>query len=176
MVEQIHDEVEHALKQGKLSFTKEEKERPGYLIFLGTDAKDREYCLHCSVSDANLKFGKEEGQHLAQIEYLLRFPFAVKEHALFDCIRVINLLNTLAPIPGFEYQEVEQELCFRYVFIGPLTEETHFAILAMIGMISLYKDCYTDPLEKLANGVLTMEDVLSEFVDLSENLLQEGQK
>ena len=110
--------------------------------------------LYVRESEENLLFPLSNiaGSTESVVHIHTILPFIVKDNALLDTARAINFINKGLEAPGFILDEINHLIYYRYMFLksgGMINENTFLSIL---GMITLYLDCYSKMIERVANG------------------------
>lgn len=143
-------------------------------IHLGEDEHLRD--LVCQIQivkqtlDTERKVPVDQNKPYYLIQFILQLPFKAASKHLRDLLRLIQILNRGATLPGFELSEKDELLYYRYAFLhsGQVIDE---AILnALIGTILLQVNAFGRILEEVAEGLKTTEEALALLKKYEETL------
>ncbi|NGX42192.1 MAG: hypothetical protein K940chlam7_00469 [Chlamydiae bacterium] len=141
------------------------------LVYLGLDIQKRERVIEVIAESPDItKELQSEGplSGAAVIQFRSDFPFLAKDDTLFEVRSLTSFLNQLLEIPGFEVDELENRIYYRYVFMGVDSEENLKLTVSVIGTILLLLDVYGAMIEPLAEGKVSFDEMLEEFLEKSE--------
>lgn len=146
-------------------------------VFVGEDHKNRGYWLNIRLAPQMISDGIaeiEEGYLKASyfsLTYSLEFPFPVKTYAVANAARLVAFLNHSIHLPGFELNEVEEKVSFRYVTMVRKEGVSKQNVMAILGSIFLFKDMYSETLEKVCSGSMSMNEVLEEIAAVFDEVV-----
>lgn len=95
------------------------------------------------------------------IEFLFIYPFQVDDHALYETGRYLFLINKTLEDQGFGISEADRAVYYRnrrYISEGLFDV---YLFLDFVGANLLMIDSFKEAIEKIANGSMTLTDVLS---------------
>ena len=127
---------------------------------LNPDHLHRERSVQLNIQEQDLV----EDRHYT-FHFTYRFPFETNLNATSEIARYTAFLNTHQEFPGFTYDEINQTLTFRILQYALHSPQT---ILSILGMFLLTLDLFTPQLEKIAKGLVTMNETLEEMVATNE--------
>lgn len=167
----IHSMKEFLEKQEmKCVLAPRSKEIPFDQLFLpmGVDEKGRDLLLQIKVIEEDLSDSyklynvNKPASKYHLIQFFLGLPFAAKSECVGEVARLILLLNKSFGLPGFEFSEVDRIIYFRSVLMttGVLDE---LVLIAAIGNLMTYVDTFAETLESVAEGKMTLADVVTLF-------------
>ncbi len=144
------------------------------IVYLGPDYKNRERLLSVQIQQQelgqSLPGAQAEQLPYFYIQFKTQFPFPVKEVSLAQIASLMVFLNRLTQLPGFEMNEVENSVSFRYIHLTTEVEPNPKLCLSIIGNIMLLIDLYGETIEKVAIGQMSFNELLQQIVDLSKQL------
>lgn len=148
------------------------------LAFIGTDHKERERILEIILKvqelGQELSDNREDQQEFAKILFQVPFPFPIKEQSIQQIASMLLMLNRYLELPGFEMIEEERKLYYRYVLLTDTDKIDRKICLAIIGIIMVTLDLFTQPIELVASGEMTFNDLLDQVLKLNETLQENG--
>jgi hypothetical protein len=144
------------------------------LLFLGTDSKKREQLLEITAQEQILKSSEQTSpaDHPAKKYFRTQFrhvfPFSVEEMALGQIASLIAFLNQTSDFPGFELNELNNEVSFRYVWLTKGSAVDTTLIVSMIGIIQMVLTLFGQSIERVANGGTTFNELLKEVINMTD--------
>lgn len=146
------------------------------VIYLGIDEKNREQIA--SVTTTQIEFPKEFLSKEKAVPYHLHFrvklPFKIEDLALNQVGSLILFINQFLDLPGFELNELEGIVTYRYVWLTYDTKDAEKEqdplLLSIIGAILLNLKLFSEMIESLAEGKLTFNDLLEQIVEMGKNV------
>lgn len=145
------------------------------LVFLGTDSKERERIVEIIANQIEIppEFSHPEAKSPpCNIIFRASLPFKINDLALNQVASLILFINQFLELPGFELNELEGKISYRYVWITHhlqmLDKEDSFLVMTIIGAMMLSLSLYGDMIESLSEGKLTFNDLLSQIVKMAE--------
>lgn len=137
------------------------------IVSLGVDQNKRE--LKVEVTEHVLpvlpKFAPTADQPLpSRIQFRLILPFKVKNSSLNDISSLLHFLNQSIDLPGFELDELEGRVIYRYVWLTSPSHLDKISIITLLNALTLNLMLFLDTIESIAKGSSTFNDLLSEIV------------
>lgn len=139
------------------------------LAFLGVDYKKREKILEVTLQQQEFAEGDSHAPGYVRLQFQSTLPFDVNELFTSQVASLLLFLNHLLELPGFEMSEVDSKVRYRYVLLTDSQGVDAKVCFAIIGIIILILDLFTETIEKVASGEMT-------FNELLENILETAQK
>jgi hypothetical protein len=172
----VLNKLTQILNQEKLDCTlanPNDKKGP-LLLYLGTDTQERNRIVEISVTRQEMKqtidTSKETIPDFYQITFHFTFPSRFADYTLSDISSLVFLLNRLIELPGFEVNEVENSVYYRYVWLTTEAGMHPKIVLGIVGILMFLFDSFTEALESVGNGKLTLHELLKKMDDLLEKL------
>ena len=129
------------------------------LVFLGLDEKDRERILEVTALKQELMKGQDSTEDaepdIFRIQFQASFSFSVQPSAVQQVSSFICYLNSLIELPGFEMNEINLKLFYRYVWMYWGKKINKKLCLSIVGLIMLFMELFGSSLEKVAAGETT---------------------
>jgi len=121
-------------------------------VFLGIDAKGRERILDVSTSEQQVtpQFLLPDVPIPFCIQFRTQLPFKVKNSALNEVASLLLFLNQRIGLPGFELNELDCEVIYRYVWVIHPSVIDRALILSIVGMLMLNLSLFVEIVESLA--------------------------
>lgn len=174
-----HDTVEKTLTQlntyltenglvCKLALPEGDMKQSYLLIYLGKDGKERDQVLQLNfllmptpeeVGVKSFPFGPE-----AFLQFVCVLPFKVAKKNAGEVLRFFAQLNASIEIPGFGYNEVLEQVHFRYVHYSYHTQIDKGLLFSLIVYVRSVIDLFGGWAEDIAKGELTVEQVAAKAV------------
>lgn len=140
------------------------------LVYIGHDSKGREQALHIHAVEQIMEKSLTKNPHSTYflIQFRYQFPFKIEPSTALEVSSLLLFLNHLMELPGLELSELEEAIFYRYVlFYGEKRIHTDM-FLAIIGVIGLILELFTESIEKVATGELTFNDLLEKVLEISK--------
>lgn len=139
------------------------------LVSLGFDSKTRKkmveiLSVQMDIPAEMASSGYEDSPYRLQFTTVL--PFKIEDMALNQVASLVLFINRFLDLPGFELNELEGKISYRYVW---MTERSHcdrLLVLSIIGGIMLNLTLFSDMIESLADGHETFDDLLSKIIKM----------
>lgn len=151
------------------------------LIFLGSDYQNREKTLELIVQQQELAeqlfekpAKKQKNGIFFRCQFQLTFPFEIQEFALQQTASLLLFLNRHLELPGLEMSEIDNRLFYRYVLLTGEASPNRKLFLAIIGIIMMISELYTETIERIASGKTTFNELLEEVLKIA-NRIKENQ-
>lgn len=139
-----------------------EGENSKLIVFLGLDPHEKEEILE--IRHAQLPV-ISDSPPLHRIEFKILLPFKVKDSSLNQVGNLLLFINQLSDLPGFELDQLEGKVFYRYVGLVPIINQT--LIATIIGAVKLSLTLFRSSIESLAIGKLSFNDLLKEIIQIS---------
>lgn len=139
-------------------------------VFLGFDDQKRERLLEISATQqpTSPEFSVPNGETLPiRILFKVLLPFKVKNTALNQVASLILFLNQMLDLPGFELNELEGRILYRYVWITHPKSIDKILLMSIIGGVMLNLGLFAGTIESLADGRMTFNELLEKIVKMS---------
>lgn len=140
------------------------------IAFLGVDYQKRERILEVTLQQQELAEGLTTPlPGYVRLQFLSMLPFDVDDDSSSQVASLLLFLNHLLELPGFEMSEIDSKVCYRYVLLTDSNGVDAKVCFAIIGIIILILDLFTETIEKVSSGLMS-------FNELLENIQQTAQK
>lgn len=144
------------------------------LVFLGIDEREREKILEVTALQQEffkeLRMNELKEPDIFRIQFQVVFPFNVEPKATNQMASLICYLNRLIEIPGFEMNEIDLQLSYRYILMYGEKKFNQKLLLSIIGLIMLLIELFGSTLEEVAQGKKTFNDLLEQIIALGQQL------
>lgn len=140
------------------------------LVFLGLDVKKRERMLEVMIGQQispELLLSKTSSLPY-RIQFRVQLPFKVHDIALSQVASLILFINQLIDLPGFELNELEGQVFYRYVWINQPASIDHLLIMSIMGSIMLNISLFSETIESLCDGKMTFNDLLAQITQFTD--------
>lgn len=168
MLKQIQDILEQHTMNCSFRSIKDPSPVEQLLVFLGKDFKEREQILEILSEEQPL--GKPHEYY--RIQFYFKFPFQVQDQAFSQVASLLHFINQLLDFPGLNLDELHNEISYRYVWLTKINKIDSKLIMSIIGIILFILELFTQPIERVALGTITFNDLLQELVDLPKTKQQ----
>ncbi len=147
---------------------------PQLLVHLGLDSKERERTLMIITDEPEPETGLNGKEHatiqpISTIQFTVPLPFNFTDDTHHDVLSIVCFINSMVELPGFEIEEMEDSVHFRYVLITQINSITPVLINSVISAITLLLDLFSDLLEKVALGEATFEELVQTLLEIAAN-------
>lgn len=132
--------------------------------FLTLDNKKRERILEIF----GIQLASKEASLPCRLHFQTKLPFKVQDNALGDVAFLLHYVNQLIDLPGFELNELEGAVLYRYVWIIEENFITSSLILSIFGSFMMNLGLFADMIESVAEGKVSFNALLEEIVKVSE--------
>lgn len=137
------------------------------LVVLDLDHKKRERIVEIIANEQKVS-SEFALPPLTSLPYRFQFridlPFKIQNFALSQVSSLLLFLNQLLDLPGFELNELEGRVSYRYVWIAQAASLDKFSIMSIMGTIILNLALFADTIESLADGQKTFNDLLAQII------------
>jgi len=133
-------------------------------VSIGEDEEMRDLTLQVRLFDQILPEGVHRNalSHPRFLDFFIVLPFEVEEKAIPAAARMVSLINKVTLLPGFMLSETDYLLYYRYIYPS-LGEEILSSNIEMILRTIIYQmETFSTPLEDVAEGSKSYEEVVSE--------------
>lgn len=135
------------------------------LIYGGQDYKRRERIIE--VTSQIQQLGQDIQTEYVRVQFQVTLPFKVAELAARDASSLLLFLNKLMELPGWEFNELEDQINYRYVLVSKADgiDETLFS--GLIGLILLICQLFTEVVEQVASGKKSFNELMEEVLKIA---------
>jgi len=139
------------------------------LVFLGLDLKKRERMLEVIAVEQPIppEYILPQSTPLpSRIQFRTELPFQIQDIALNQVASLLLFLNQLVDLPGFELDELNGKVFYRYVWVihPHLIDAT--LMMSIMGAVMLNLSLFSETIESLADGKVSFNDLLSQITQL----------
>lgn len=141
------------------------------VVLLGLDPKERERTLEIVAGQQQVspEFILPQSSNLPyRLQFRVQLPFKVQDIALNQVASLLLFLNQFIDLPGFELNELEGQVLYRYVWIIPPSAIDATLLMSIIGSILLNLGMFSDTIESLADGKMSFNDLLAQVIKMAE--------
>lgn len=111
-----------------------------------------------------MKKQREDSYHLIQFQITL--PVQVSSDTFNQVSTALHFFNRLLHCPGFELDELNDEIMYRYNWFIKEKGIDAFLLMQVINNIRLSYDMFSPYIIEISNGVYTLEDLLEKVTSL----------
>lgn len=144
------------------------------LVFLGLDEKDREKILEITALKQELIPGAglsgEKEPAFFRVQFQVGFPFSMLPESSTQVSSLVCYLNRLIELPGFEMNEIDLQLFYRYVLLYGEEKFNKKLFASIVGMIMLTTELFGSTLEKLSSGEMTFNAILEQIIEIGRQI------
>lgn len=141
------------------------------LVFLGLDTKKREQLMEIMATQQPLLAKSSLTNQISPSPYRVQFrinlPFKVQDIALTQIASLLLFLNQFIDFPGFEFDELNGQVSYRYIWIIHSDAMDESLILSIMGSLILNLNLFSETIETLAEGKMSFNELLSQIVSLT---------
>jgi hypothetical protein len=83
----------------------------------------------------------------------------------------LHFFNRLSQCPGFELDELSDQVLYRYVWFVKENGFDSFLLMQILGTIQLYLEMFSPHIQEIAKGAYTLPDVLEQVLQLAKKQL-----
>jgi hypothetical protein len=141
------------------------------LVFMGLDVKGRERMVEIVAGQQQVspEFILPKAATLPyRLQFRVQLPFEVQDIALNQVASLILFLNQFIDLPGFELNELEGKVLYRYVWIIQPSSIDETLIMSIMGSIILNIGMFSETIESLTDGKMSFNDLLSQIIKISD--------
>ncbi len=141
------------------------------LVFIGIDDKERERILEIVESQPQVspEYVLPEGANIPyRLHFRIQLPFEIQDIALNQVASLLLFLNQYIDLPGFELNEIEGKVLYRYVWIMQSATLDILPLMVILGAIMLNLGLFANTIETLADGQMTFNDLLAQIIQTIE--------
>lgn len=144
------------------------------LVFIGMDEKNREKILEVTAlkqelfQDLEGKKHKKSGPAFYRIQFQMPFLFSVKPTVGAQVSSLVCYLNRLIELPGFDLDEINLKLSYRYVLLYGEEGFNKKLFTSIVGLVMLQTELFASSLEKVATGEITFNQLLEQIIEISK--------
>lgn len=107
--------------------------------------------------------------------YLIQFQSVLPTQvppATFSAVsNSLHFFNRLSHCPGFELDELSDQVLYRYVWFVKESGFDSFLLMQILGTIHLYLEMFSPHIQEIAKGTYTLPDVLEQVIQLAKKQL-----
>lgn len=140
-------------------------------VILGSDYKERELVMEITTTQQLIPpehIQANTSQHPLRVQFWVELPFEVQDVALNQMSNLLHFLNRMIELPGFELDELNGKVIYRYVWIAHPKMIDESLIMGITGAILLTLNLLTGTIESLADGTVSFNDLLAQIVQLTK--------
>lgn len=153
----------------------EEQPEEQLLVYVGTDYKQREQILQ--ITSQKQILGEERSgtpmNEYFRIQFKFLYPFSTDTLVLSQVASLLHFLNKQADFPGFELDELDNQVLFRYVWLVKDSGFDRLVAMSLTGIITLLVTMFGEAIERVATGKSTFDDLLREVTDTAKQFLKD---
>ena len=143
------------------------------LVVLGSPEKGKEDILeitaHPQAFEGDLSTEGQGGSyHLIQFQFVL--PLEINPSTFNQVSSALHFFNRLLHCPGFELDELSDQIVYRYVWFIKKEGIDPFLLMQVIGNLDLCYHMFTPYIKEIAEGKYTLEDILKQVVALTKKV------
>jgi hypothetical protein len=161
--------IEKIVKDFKLDATlisaTEKQPFDNLIIFIGTDKINRPFVLN--ITAENQILDPKQDSSIFKVSFRIKLPFKIADFSFSQTSNLIALINHSLELPGFEIDEIENEIFYRYVLLTSDKVLNDEIILGIIGMIKLTLDLHVYSIEIVSSGKMSYDDLLKDALKKS---------
>lgn len=141
-------------------------------VFLGLDVKKRERILEIMAlqQQALPEFSSPKKDTLPyRLHFRVPLPFKIKDLNMNQVASLLLFLNQFIDLPGFELDELNGQVIYRYVWIIKPDVIDAPLIMSIMGSVLLNLSLFSETIESLASGEMTFTELLAQIIQLIEH-------
>lgn len=169
----VVEKIKAILDEQKMEYSSLSKDSPfrnSLLVFLEIDQKKRERILEISVDTEPLQphsMMPQEGDLPYSIRFVVKLPFKIEGIALNQVASLLHFINQSIALPGFELNELEGVVAYRYVWIIDDSSLHKMTIMTIISSIMINLAFFSETIESLSDGKLSFNDLLLKITNIN---------
>src|SRR5262249_42511673 len=105
-----------------------------------------------------------------RVQFQVGLPFNIQPSASGQVASLICYLNRLVELPGFEINEIDLQVFYRYVLMYGEEKFNKKLFISIVGYIMLLIELFGSSLEKIAEGKITFNDLLQQIIDIAASI------
>lgn len=137
------------------------------LLLLGFDRKTRELKLEITEISRvqEIQNFLPSDLHIpSRLQFKVDLPFKVKDLAINEVSAFIHFINQTTDLPGFEFNELEGQAMYRYIWITSPDHLEKQLVTSIVDSIRFNLVMFSDMIESLSDGTSTFNDLLSQIL------------
>jgi hypothetical protein len=141
------------------------------LVFLGLDKKERERMVEIIAGQQQVspEFNLPNADSLPyRLHFRVSLPFKVQDSALNQVASLLLFLNQFMDLPGFELNELNGQVIYRYVWVIQPTAIEPTLLMSILGSIMLNLGMFSDNIESLADGTMSFNELLTQIINIAD--------
>ena len=139
------------------------------LLFLGSDHKQRDRSLEITIQKQILG-SKDEDIPYYRIQFESALPFPLSDLRSHDVGSFLFFLNRQLELPGFEIDEANSLILYRYVHLSSEIDVKPDLLKGIIGSTTLTLDLFGEAIEKVSSGETSFNEILENVLKMAESL------
>lgn len=137
---------------------------PRLILLAGSSKQETAYFLEITCLSQVLN--PESTSNIYRLSFNIKFPFKVAPGLTSQTASLIALLNKFLDLPGFEMDEANDDLFYRYVLLLSQEGLNKDLILGIIGNIMLTVQMHIDPIRSVASGEVSYDELIAKTLQL----------
>lgn len=144
------------------------------LVSLGEDSLGRNHELQISCVDHPADESLLSGEQLPHVAVTFSTTFLIdfNPKTIYETARFLSFLNTIVDIPGFELNELDNCIRYRYVFLGLPGGLDLYLLLTIVGVHMFAVNKILPFIESIVKEEVSFEDVLTLIIKQFEEFQQ----
>lgn len=137
-------------------------------LYLGHDPRKRERIVEITAQTQDLgeSLQSPPGKpRFFRVQFEAPLPFAVKETAANDTASLIAFLNRMLELPGYEFDEVNGKVYYRYVLLTAQEKPDKELMMGLAGVIRLLLEVFSETIERIAEGTNSFNELLEQILE-----------
>lgn len=173
----MKEKIASMLSSEGLDYSNSDINSNALLIYLGKNQNKNEQFVELQIVEQQLpsnvqnNVSFDSGPSYFSLQFQSVLPFEVYPLASSDLALAINFINANLELPGFEYDEANSIVRFRYIhFTNEAISETIIksSVIGILGVIMMTLDLFSELLEKVAHGEMSYLKILEEILETSQ--------
>ena len=143
------------------------------IVVLGNDHLERERILEITTQTQDLGESLKDPPEIPKyirIQFEVPMPFDFKDHSAAEIASLIAFLNRMLELPGFEIDEVNSGIYYRYVLLTSDHRLDKDLITGIIRVIIRLCEMFSDTIEQVSEGKCTFNDLVEHMLQSTEPL------
>ncbi len=108
----------------------------------------------------------QDSYYLIQFQYVL--PAEISPDTFNQLSSCLHFFNRLLPCPGFELDELSDQIVYRYVWFIKKNGIDAFLVKQVIGNMQLCYNLFSPYINEIAEGKYTLQDILEKVIELTQ--------
>ena len=149
------------------------------LVFLEMDPKNRERSLEIYSPQQGMNLDLLEPKPLVfplHIQFRSTLPFKVQNISMNQVASALFFLNQMLDLPGFELNELEGKVLYRYVWLTDSHSIHETLVMSIVGAIQLNLNLFSDIIEQIAENKILFNDLLKQIISANKEFTTKNEK